>query len=245
MSDGDAAAHRFPGMEGVEYCPVSIAAKLVGDRWTLLIVRELMDGPRRFNEIHRGLPGLSKSLLSSRLRALVRQGLVEHPDGAAAAAYRLTPAGADLRDVILGLGTWTVRWRFPPPPTSGADSALLLWRIYQGVNADRLPAQRVTIEFVFVDAEPGRGWLILDGSETSLCMEPPGHAPDLVVRASAAAWLAFWFGHRTYADLVASGDLVPDGEPHLVSQLPRWFDTSPFAPAVAARQPTADAPPGG
>jgi DNA-binding HxlR family transcriptional regulator len=236
VSDDD--AHRFPGMEGVEYCPVSIAAKLIGDRWTLLIVRELMAGASRFNEIHRGLPGLSRSLLSGRLRSLVRQGLVEHRGGAAARSYELTAAGADLREVILALGTWTVRWRFPPPTASNADSALLLWRMCQGVNPARLPPHRVTVEFVFTDAEPSSGWLVLDGAHSSLCMEPPGHQADLVARGSVPAWLAVWFGHRTYAEAVAAGALVLDGQAHLVSQLPHWFDTGPFTGAIVAQRPS-------
>jgi DNA-binding HxlR family transcriptional regulator len=223
----------------VEYCPVSIGAKLVGDRWSLLIVRELLVGASRFNEIHRGLPGLSKSLLASRLRSLVRQGLVERRHDASAGSYALTPAGADLWDVILALGTWTVRWRFPPPAASSGDSALLLWRMYQGVDPARLPPHRVTVEFVLTDAEPGRGWLLLDRARSSLCMEPPGHEADLVVRGSVPTWLAVWFGRRDYADAVAAGDLVVDGQAHLASRLPEWFDISPFAGGLATGGPGA------
>jgi DNA-binding HxlR family transcriptional regulator len=209
---------------------------VVGDRWSLLIVRELLAGAGGFNEIHRGLPGLSRSLLSSRLRGLARHGIVEHRSGPAG-GYRLTAAGTDLWDVIHALGIWTVRWRFPPPTASDADSALLLWRIYQGLDVSRLPPYRVTVEFIFPGAEPSRGWLVLDRADSSLCMEPPGHEADLVVRGSVSAWLTIWFGHRTYTDVVAAGDLVLDGQAHLVSLLPQWFDGSPFASAVAAQRP--------
>lgn len=233
MADGE--GHRFPGMEGVEYCPVSVAANLIGDRWSLLIVRELLEGASGFNEIHRGLPGLSRSLLSGRLRSLARQGIVEHRPGSVDGSYRLTAAGADLRDVIHALGYWTVRWRFPPPTASNADSALLLWRMYQGLNTSRLPPHRVTLEFIFPEAEPGRGWLLLDGADSSLCMEPPGHEADLVIRGSVPAWLSVWFGHRTFEQVVAAGELVPDGQAHLVALLPDWFDRSLFARAIAAQ----------
>lgn len=236
--DGD--VHRFPGMEGVEYCPVSVAANLLGDRWSLLIVRELLEGASGFNEIHRGLPGLSRTLLSARLRSLVRQGIVEHRPGATNGSYRLSAAGSDLRDVIHALGTWTVRWRFPPPATSNADSAMLLWRMYQGLDPSRLPPHRVTVEFIFAEAQPGRGWFVLDGADSSLCMEPPGHEADLVIRGSVPAWLAFWFGHRTFDEVVAAGDLVLDGPAHLVSLLPHWFDRSLFARTIAAQRSTQD-----
>lgn len=226
---------RYPGMEGVEYCPVSIGATLMGDRWSLLIVRELLMGASRFNEMHRALPGLSRSMLSGRLRTLERHGLVESLPNQQGAGYRLTEAGADLRGVLVALGSWTVRWRFPPPDEAVPDSKLLLWRMYQGIDRDRLPPHRVTVELEFDDAAPSRGWLRLDGDASSLCMDPPGEAADLVVSGSVRAWLALWFGHRTYAEAVDAGDVIVKGSAHLVSQLPGWFHLSAFAGLVAER----------
>ena len=228
------ATSHYPGMEGVEYCPVSIGAKLIGDRWALLIVRELLQGASHFNEIHRGLPGLSKSLLSSRLRSLVRQGLVEHRKEGTAGSYHLTPAGLDLREVLLAVGLWTVRWRFPAPSAAAADSPLLLWRMFQALRYDRLPQGRVTVEFIFRDAKPDRGWLVLDGAESSLCMEPPGNGADVIVTGSVEAWLAVWHGHRSYADTIETGDLKATGPPQLTSEIRGWFDVGTFATAVAA-----------
>lgn len=224
---------RYPGMEGVEYCPVAIGASLMGDRWSLLIVRELLVGASRFNEMHRALPGLSRSMLSGRLRTLERRGLVESLPDREGAGYRLTDAGADLRGVLVALGAWTVRWRFPPPDETVPDSKLLLWRMYQGLDRARLPARRVTVELEFDDADPNRGWLRLDGNASSLCMDPPGEAPDLVVSGSVRTWLAVWFGHRTYVAAVDEGDLIVKGSADLVSQLPNWFRLSAFAHLVA------------
>jgi DNA-binding HxlR family transcriptional regulator len=221
---------RYPGLEGVEYCPVSIGAKLIADRWSLLIVRELLQGASRFNEIHRGLPGLSRSLLSSRLRSLIRQGLLRNDN--TSGTYHLTPAGEDLRDVLLALGIWTVRWRFPPPSSSEADSALLLWRMFQSLRLDQLPKRRVTVELAFEDATPDRGWLVLAGADSSLCMEPPGGDIDVVVTGSVKAWLSIWFGHRSYADAVRTGALRLLGPPRLTDELPRWFEISPFATLI-------------
>lgn len=227
----DSLSH-YPGLEGVEYCPVAIGASLMGDRWSLLIVRELLVGASRFNEMHRALPGLSRSMLSGRLRTLERHGLVEALPDAQGGGYGLTDAGADLRGLLMALGAWTVRWRFPPPDETVPDSPLLLWRMYQGINAAQLPPHRVTVEFQFDDAEPSRGWLHLDGEASSLCMDPPGHAADLVISGSVRTWLAVWFGHRTYADAVDTGDLVIKGSAHLVSQVPSWFHLSALARLV-------------
>jgi DNA-binding HxlR family transcriptional regulator len=231
VSDG--GLDHYPGAEGVEYCPVSIGANLVGDRWSLLIIRELIQGSTRFNEIHRALPGLSRSLLSGRLRALERHGLVEHLTGTNAGSYRLTDAGAGLRSVLVALGAWTVRWRFPAPAQAVPDSPLLLWRMYQGLNRDKLPPHPVTVEFMFEDAEPSRGWMVLNGDASSLCMEAPSQATDVIVAGTVRVWLAVWFGHRTYDEAIESGDLVVKGPAHLVPQVRDWFDLSPLAPLVA------------
>lgn len=238
----DSSLSHYPGLEGVEYCPVAIGANVMGDRWSLLIVRELLVGATRFNEIHRALPGLSRSMLSGRLRSLERHGLLERTPDVEGGGYHLTQAGADLRDVLMALGAWTVRWRFPPPTEAVPDSPLLLWRMYQGIDTERLPPHRVTVEFAFDDAEPNRGWLLLDGDASTLCMEPPGDVPDLVVSGSVRAWLAVWFGHCTYSDAVEAGDLNVHGAAHLVSQLPTWFHLSALAHLVAEHHATADAP---
>ncbi|MGH9157085.1 MAG: winged helix-turn-helix transcriptional regulator [Acidimicrobiales bacterium] len=238
----DDALEHYPGLEGTEYCPVSIGANLVGDRWSLLIIREMIQGSTRFNEIHRALPGLSRTLLSGRLRTLQRHGLVEHLTDTSAGSYRLTEAGAALRDVLVALGAWTVRWRFPPPAVAVPDSPLLLWRMYQGLNRAKLPPDTVTVEFVFGDAEPSRGWMVLKGDASSLCMDAPPQATDIVIGGTVRVWLAVWFGHRTYGDAVESGDLVVKGPAHLVPQVRHWFDLSPLAGLVAEQRSRGERP---
>lgn len=223
----------FPGMEGVEYCPVAIGARVLGDRWSLLIIRELVVGATRFNEIHRALPGLSRSLLSSRLRVLARHGLVVKGDSDGEAGYHLTQAGAALRPVLIAIGEWTVEWRFPLPEDSESDSALMLWRMYQGLDPATLPSTRTTLEIVFTDAHPDRGWLVLEGGESSLCAQPPGHDTDLTVYGTVPAWLEVWYGHLAFDDAVANGRLKVTGPRELAVALPSWFRLSHFANLVA------------
>lgn len=230
----------FPGMEGVEYCPVAIGSRVLGDRWSLLIVRELIVGATRFNEIHRALPGLSRSLLSSRLRMLVRHGLVVKGDRDGEEGYHLTDAGAALRPVLVAIGEWTVEWRFPMPEDSEKNSALMLWRMYQGLDPAALPTTRTTVEIGFTDADPDRGWLVLEGEDSSLCAQPPGHDADLTVRGSVRSWLEVWFGHIAFEEAVANGRLTVIGPRDLAAALPRWFRLSHFAKLVAEGRPVHD-----
>ena len=124
-----------------QYCPVSRATEVLGDRWTLLIVREMILGSHRFNEIERGLPGISRSLLASRLRNLVDAGIVERLPGARSklAEYYLSETGRDLKKVIEALGAWGVRCAFGEPRPEELDPVLLVWKIHQRINRDLLP----------------------------------------------------------------------------------------------------------
>lgn len=222
--------------DAVEYCPVSIGTKILGDRWTLLIVRELLSGTTRFSDLYRGLPGLSRSMLAGRLKRLEHHGLIERADpDAPAAGYRLTDAGAAMRPVLLAIGEWTVRWRFPDPTDARSDASLLLLRLKQGVLPDRLPDRRVTVEITFTDAERPhrRGWLLLDRPDRAICVEPPRHDTDLAVTTTTETWRAWWYGHRTYTDIVRSGDLTVTGDRRLARSFPTWFRRSPFAPMIA------------
>ena len=216
---------------------MSIGTKVVADRWNLLIVRELLQGATRFNEIHRALPGLSRSLLTGRLQHLIHHDLVVRaaPD-ADAPGYHLTPAGTAMWPIIKAIGEWSVAWRFPDPTGTEPDPSLLYWRLYQAVRIDATPDRRVTIEIFLSDAstDTRRGWLILDRPDSTLCVEPPRHDVDLRVSTTIATWQSVWFGHRRYNDALRTGDLTLDGPRELVSDFPRWFDISPFAPTVEA-----------
>ena len=142
-------------------CPVSRATEILGDRWTLLIVREMMLGSHRFNGIERGLPGISRSLLASRLRNLVDAGIVERLPGARSKLpeYSLSETGRDLKKVIEALGAWGVRCAFGEPRPEELDAALLVWKIHQRINRDLLPQKRTVVEFDFTDlTRTAHGW---------------------------------------------------------------------------------------
>jgi len=214
-----------------QYCPVARASEVLADRWTPLIVRELIAGSHRFNEIERGLPGISRSLLVSRLRHLEDAGVVERLPGAHAkvAEYHLSEAGRDLKPVIEALGAWGAHWAFGDPRPEELDAGLLVWRIHQRIDRERLPERRVVVEFDFTGPRGRRVWLLLQPHEASVCVTPPGFDADLVVRADLALFYRVWVGRVEYGAAVRSDALVVEGPPALARQLPRWLLWSAMA----------------
>ncbi len=213
-----------------QYCPVARGAEIFADRWTPLVVRELGLGAHRFNEIRRGLPGISRSLLAGRLRRLGREGIVEHADG----EYRLTAAGQALEQVVDTLGRWGARHSFGEPRREELDAALLLWWMHRRIDFERVPAERVTVRFRFRQGKRRVLWLVLQGNECSVCLTDPGFGVDLHVEADLEAFYEVWLGRRRLADAVAAGDVRIEGVPRLVRSFPSWLRLSHFADEVRA-----------
>ena len=220
-----------------QYCPVARASEIVADRWTPLILRELVLGSHRFNDIERGLPGISRSLLASRLRDLEDAGVVERlpRPQSKVAEYHLSEAGLELKPVIEALGAWGVRWAFGEPTLDELDAGLLVWKIQQRVDRERLPERRTVVEFDFSGPKGRRVWLLLERREVSVCVTPPGFDSDLVVRADLAFFYRVWFGHIEYDAAIRCGGVVVDGPPALAKQFPRWLLWSPMARFVRER----------
>lgn len=210
-----------------EYCPVAMGAEAVGDRWSLLVLRELICGSERFSEIHRGVPRMSRTLLSQRLRQLERVGIVERRPGP---TYHLTESGRDLEAVVWSLGDWALQWLFGDPAKEHLDGAHLMWRIRQGILADEVPEGRTVVQFDFPAAHRGRTiWLVLDPDGSSVCERDEGFDVDLYVTADIREFMRIWLGRSTWAAALDTGKLRLDGPPRLVRGFPRWFTRSPFA----------------
>ena len=218
-----------------QYCPVALASEVLADRWTPLIVRELVLGSRRFNDIDRGLPGISRTLLKQRLHHLERKGVLELVPVARGHEYQLTPAGRDLERVIMAIGEWAVRWMFTEPEPRQVDPVTLTWWMSRRINVEELPGQRVTIEFEYRGDDPTRIWLILDRREASVCTEHPGFASDVVVTTEPVDLMRVFSGIVSLAQATADGAVALSGPPRLTRALPTWFLWSPFAPAVRER----------
>ncbi|WP_169949810.1 helix-turn-helix domain-containing protein [Microbispora sp. H11081] len=213
-----------------QFCPVAKAMELLDERWTLLIIRELVTGSRYFNELRRGVPRMSPSLLSRRLNRLERAGVLErHADGNRV-RYLLTPAGQELRPVVEALGAWGMRW-IPELGDEDLDPQLLLWDMHRNVDHDVIPQQRTVVQFSFTDvaARTRDWWLVITPGDVDVCDDDPGYPPTVTVVVGLRRMTEIWRGDLTWSDALRSGTLEVRGPEKLRRSMPRWFRLSTFA----------------
>lgn len=212
-----------------QYCPISRAVEVLGERWSLLIVRDMLCGFNRFNDLARCLPGLSRSLLTKRLRQLELAGVVEKLDG----GYVLTAAGEELRPIVFGLGEWGARWQFGDPSEHELDPQLLVWWVHRRLDFSVLPDRRIVLEFRFSD-DRRRFWIVKDTLGPSVCTHDSGFDVDVFVSSDVATLYSVWMGKAELAAALRSGSLQLTGTAALVRRMQDVFLLSPIAPAVAA-----------
>ena len=213
-----------------QFCPVAKAAEILDQRWTLLVLRELVAGSNRFNDLHRGLPRMSRTLLSRRLAQLERKGIVVRRETDDGPLYELTGAGHDLLPVIVALGEWGVRW-MSQVDTDDLDPAFLLWDMHRRVNHDALPDGQTVVAFYFRDADAAlrQWWLLLTPDDVDICDEDPGLAPDASINSTLATFVQVWRGDLPWDKALASDGLRIEAPAPVRRQLPRWFRLSYFA----------------
>ena len=222
-----------------QFCPVAKAMELLDERWTLLVVRELVTGSQHFNALRRGLPRISPSLLSKRLQQLTRAGVIERSDDG---RYVLTAAGEELRPIVVGLGHWGARWIGSRLKRDQLDAGFLMWDIRRFAQIDRFPRdRRVVIHFQFRDAPRGekQWWLVVENRTTDLCRDDPGHEVTVVVESTVRALTEVWTGDTEPDKEIAAGNLNVVGAGRRGQQLWRWLGTSLFAPTRAAARAVA------
>jgi DNA-binding HxlR family transcriptional regulator len=215
-----------------QYCPIAKASEILGDRWTLLIVREMLGGASGFNELQRGLPGISRSVLTDRLRSLERAEVVERRTGPKGRTleYRLTPAGRDLEPVVQAIGEWGATWSFTDPRPEELDPDLLIVWIARHVDREQLPADRIVIKFEFRDPAK-RYWMVLEHSDVSVCLQHPGFEVDLDVIVDTATLYRVYLGRADLGGAMRARNLTISGPQALQRGFGRWFTWSAFAPA--------------
>ena len=219
-----------------QFCPIAVACEVFAERWTPLILRELLAGSRRFGELRRGLPLISRTLLAQRLRELERAGVVVSRPLARGRgrSYEPTRAAEELRGVIDQLGAWGQRWAAAQFDTDNLDMMMLMWNVRRRVDLRRLPTRRVVVRFEF-RALPARQksfrgcWLVLERRGADLCLKDPGFDVDLVVRADAAVIARVWMGAVPFAEALRSGGLALDGPRDLARAFPAWLLLSHYA----------------
>jgi len=219
------------------FCPVSLTTEVLADRWTPMIVRELVLGNTRFNDIARGLPGISRSLLTQRLRHLERRGVVDRWPAASGqgSEYRLTPAGRDLERIIDAFGRWAIEWLFDDLYPHEVHPHTLMWWMHRRTDPAQFPDHRTVVEFVFTGPDPMTVWLVLERGEVSVCHQHPGFDSDVVLRGTTGAYSDVFNGPSTWGQAVRSGAIDVTGPTRLVRALPSWFLWSPWAEATRER----------
>ncbi len=220
-----------------QFCPVAKAAEIFAERWTPLILRELLMGSHRFSEIEAGVPRMSKSLLAQRLRFLQRAGLVERRVGQSGRSpeYYLTPAGEELFGVVEQLGIWGQRWANLELEPDDIDPDLLMWDMRRRIHWERVPDRRVVVQFDFSGLSTGHYWLVLEQNDASVCLTHPGFDPDLIVTADTLAFHQIWVGHLTFPAALRRQLIHIDGPRDLARAFPDWLALSMFAHIPSAR----------
>ncbi|RDH85752.1 MAG: transcriptional regulator [endosymbiont of Galathealinum brachiosum] len=209
-----------------QFCPLAQATQLLCERWTLLVVREFIAGSTRFNELRKGVPLMSPTLLSRRLKQLESAGVIERQ--AEKGAYKLTAAGHELRPIVELMGAWGHRWVKTTLGDDDLDASLLMWDMRRSVDATQFPEHRVVVQFEYPDAPKGARdwWLISENNHIDLCLNDPGHEVDLIIRSSLATMTAIWTCQLELNIAVNKGDVNVLGDPELAKNLQAWLRSS-------------------
>ncbi|MBI2256146.1 MAG: helix-turn-helix transcriptional regulator [Proteobacteria bacterium] len=222
-----------------QFCPVAMAAEIFCTRWTPLILRELLCGSRHFNDLKRGVPRISPTLLSRRLKEMQQSGLLISENG----AYQLTPAGENLRELVMALGFWGTRWVDTQKSLKNLDASLLMWDMRRHLNPQPLPPRRCTIQFNFPELPNRRDWwLVVHAGDVDLCQTDPGFEVDLYVETPLKSMTAIWMGISTVAAEISAGRFDASGDKEIARHMQIWLGLSPFAKAQKPAAPVAPAP---
>jgi len=221
-----------------DYCPIAASVEVLGDRWTPLIIRELMVGAEGFNEIHRGIPRASRSLLAQRLRELERRGLVSHEAGRPGhqGVYALTEPGQALTPIVWAMGAWAAEWIFGDPRDEECDGLTLIWRTHQAAIPAKLPEARTVVHLVLTGAGGAQGWLDIQRPGITVCKDDQGLTVDLALEADTAQMHRWLVGLVPFRELVATKNARFLGPSRLARAFPTWFDTSLFARSLQRAQ---------
>lgn len=214
-----------------QFCTVARAAEALCERWTPLVVRELLCGSKRFNDLHRGVPRMSTSLLAQRLRHLEEIGVVRRAQVGKVWEYSLTESGEELRPIVMALGHWGARWIGSRLRDDELDAGLLMWDMRRFARLAEFPPRPVIIQFAFRDARPGEAnwWLVVEQGVADLCRDDPGRELTLVVDSTVRALTDVWTGDRTPQQVIESTEVRVAGAAQAGKDLWRWLGTSAFA----------------
>ncbi len=218
-----------------QFCPVAMASEILGTRWTIVLLRELICGSTRFNDLRRGVPRMSPALLSKRLKELEGASIIERvpaPNEPDIMEYRLTPAGKELGPIIEAIGVWGHRWTETAPQLDKLDAGLLMWDMRRTIRVPKLPPRRNVIQFIYPEQPQGERnwWVVVDPKDgTDLCLTDPGFNVDLFVRTDLRTMTAIWMGMDTISRALDEDRLTLMGDRGLQSNLLEWLGLGLFS----------------
>ncbi len=218
-----------------QFCPISMAAEVLCTRWTVLLLREFLCGSTRFNDLRRGVPKMSPTLLSKRLKELERAGVVRvMTSDKGVDEYHLTASGEDLRTLVMAIGTWGQRWVESRLSLRNLDPSLLMWDMRRNLDPRPFPEQRCTVHFQYPEIAGAfqNWWLVVEKATVDMCSFDPGYEIDLLVSGSLRSMTSVWMGVSNLAQEISAGKLSVEGDPRLVKAMPLWLGLSPFAKDV-------------
>ena len=227
-------------MQYGQFCPIAKATEILGEKWTILIVRELIMGGRRFNELQRGLGDISPALLTARLKSLEEQGLVVRRkiSGQRTFEYYPTPACEALLPSLVSLGEWGLLWARHNVLDADLDVDLLMFYLERSIDPENLIGSESIIQFKFKDLqEQQEWWLLVKDKKVDLCLTDPGKDVDVYFACTVRTMHDVWMGDRTYREAIKSGDLIVQGEPALMRNITAWLKPSIFAGSPRAPMP--------
>ncbi|HYK80401.1 MAG TPA: helix-turn-helix domain-containing protein [Micropepsaceae bacterium] len=218
-----------------QFCPVAMAAEILCTRWTVVLLRELVAGSTRFNDLRRGLPRMSPALLSQRLKELEAADIIcrkPSPAEPAIFEYHLTKAGHELEPLVEAFGIWGQRWVKTELSLQQLDAPLLMWDMRRSLNPDPMPKRRCVIQFQYPELSPAqRSWwlIVAPNCAVDLCSIDPGFDIDLYVSTDLRTMTAIWMGLDNVRKARSTGRMMLTGDRQLTGDMQTWLGLSPFA----------------
>lgn len=223
-----------------QFCPISKAAEILGERWTILILHQVQQGVRRFNAIQRGLGDISPALLTARLKSLEAQGMIlrRRIPGQKGFEYHPTPACEAMTPLLFAMGEWGLLWAQHMFLDSDYDAEFLLTHLERSVDAAKLGGAETVIKFRFTDlAEQRDWWLVVRSDGSQVCLKDPGRDVNVYFTCSVRTMAEVWMGDRSFRDAISSGDLAVQGDPGLTRNVTAWLRPSLFAASPRGAAP--------
>ena len=220
-----------------QFCPVAKAAEVLGEKWTPLIIRELLSDDQSFNNLRKGVPLMSPSLLSSRLKSLEASGIVDRHKTDQGITYSLTPAGEELRPIVEALGVWGQRWARSDMSRKDLDPSLLMWDMHRRIDTAYFPDERRVLRFEFVDypAKMRLWWLIVTDGNVDICLKDPGHEVNLLIQTTLKTMTHIWMGDISVTRAKREKLMKVTGDTQLNKRMAAWIGLSQLAPVKPAR----------